>query len=205
MKLKVLGIDGKETGRSIELSDDVFGVEPNDHLVYLAVKQYRNNQRQGTSDSRERSDVKGSRRKLKRQKGTGTARAGDIKSPLFRGGGRVFGPHPRDYYSKMNKKEKAIALSSALSKKASDSKIIVVEAPSFDAPKTKDFASMISALGAEGKALIVTAETNANVALSARNIPNVQVLSADSVNTYKVMEAKTLIIAEDAAEKFNKN
>lgn len=205
MKLKVLGIDGNETGRSVELADDIFGIEPNNHLVYLAVKQYRNNQRQGTSDSRERSDVKGSRRKIKRQKGTGTARAGDIKSPLFRGGGRVFGPHPRDYYSKMNKKERSLALNSALSMKASDSKIIVVEAPNFEAPKTKDFKSMLSAMGTEGKVLFLTNETNKNLALSARNIPNVQVLSAETVNTYKVMEAKTLIIAEDAAEKFNNN
>ncbi|NND35142.1 MAG: 50S ribosomal protein L4 [Saprospiraceae bacterium] len=204
MKLDILNIEGKSTGRSAELSDDVFGVEPNEHAVYLAVKQYHANQRQGTHSSKGRSEVAGSRRKLKKQKGTGTARAGDIKNPIYRGGGRLFGPKPRDYSFKLNKKLKAIAKKSALSSKAADGGIMVVEDFTFDAPKTSEFASVLQKLDlANNKVLFITAERDHTLYLSGRNIPKTKIMEAKDLNTYDVLNAKKIILAESSIEKIN--
>ena len=209
MEVSVLNIKGQETGKKVELNDSIFGIEPNDHVIYLAVKQYLAAQRQGTHKSKERSEITGSTRKLIRQKGGGGARRGDIKSPVLRGGGRVFGPRPRDYWFKLNKKVKDLARKSALSYKAQQNAVVVVEDFSFETPKTKEFVAIQKALGAEGKKmLLVLPENNSNVFLSARNIQKVQVANAMSLNTYSVMNASVLVMTDNALkvvdEKFNK-
>ena len=209
MEVSVLNIKGQETGKKVELNDAIFGIEPNDHVIYLAVKQYLAAQRQGTHKSKERSEIAGSTRKLIRQKGGGGARRGDIKSPVLRGGGRVFGPRPRDYWFKLNKKVKSLARKSALSYKAQQNAIVVVEDFNLDAPKTKAFVEIQKNLNIEGKKLLlVLPGVNNNVYLSARNIQRVEVITASALNTYKVMNANVLVVTEDALklvdETFNK-
>ncbi len=199
MKLDILNIQGESTGIKANLSKDIFGIEPNDHVVYLDVKQYRANQRQGTHSSKERSDLSGSRRKIKKQKGTGTARAGDIKNPLFRGGARVFGPEPRYYGFKLNKKVKTLARKSALTYKATDKNIIILEDFKMQNPKTKDMISILKNLDIDKKkALFLTAEKDDNTCMASRNIPYVKVLSAAALNTYQVLDAQKLIITVSA-------
>ncbi len=201
MELAVKNIKGEDTGRKVLLNDNIFGIEPNDHVIYLDAKRYMANKRQGTHDSRERSDVAGSTRKIKRQKGTGTARAGDIKNPLFRGGGRVFGPHPRDYEIKLNKKVKALARKSALTYKAKDGQILVVEDFKMDTHKTKSFVEILNNLGVENsKNLVLIPETDPNLYLAARNLKNVKVRRAETINTYEILEAKTLILMEKSVK-----
>jgi large subunit ribosomal protein L4 len=204
MQLPVLNKEGQETGKSVTLPESAFGIEPNDHAIYLAVKQYLANQRQGTHKAKERAEIKGSTKKIKRQKGTGTARAGSLKSPIFRTGGRVFGPRPRNYEVKLNKKVKRLARNSALSYKAKEENITVFEDFSFDAPKTKNFISVLKSLKADdGKTLVVLGENNPNVHLSARNLPQSKVITLDSLNVYDVLNADKLILAESAVEKLN--
>jgi large subunit ribosomal protein L4 len=201
MELAVLKINGKETGRKVNLYDSIFGIEPNDHAIYLDTKQYMANQRQGTHKSKQRSEVSGSTRKIKRQKGTGTARAGSIKNPLFRGGGRTFGPMPRYYGFRLNKKVKQLARKSALSYKASSNNIIVLEDFSFEAPKTKEILKMSNNLNiADKKSLIVLPEQNKNIYLSARNIQGVEVVTANELSTYEIMKASTLVFVESAVD-----
>jgi len=199
MRIDVLNAAGSSTGRQVELSDDIFGVTPNDHTMYLAVKQYLASKRQGTSKTKERNEIAGSRKKLKRQKGTGTARFGDIKNPIFRGGGRIFGPKPRNYKSKVNKKVKTLARNSALSYKAQANNLIVLENISMDAPKTKEFVEVLNNLELTGKkVLLVLDENGANLGLSARNLKKATVRKAAELNTYDIMNANTLIISEGA-------
>ena len=199
MELNVLNIKGQETGRKVTLNEAIFGIEPNDHVIYLDVKQYFANQRQGTAKSKERSEHAGSTRKLGRQKGGGGARHGDINSPLLRGGGRVFGPTPRDYGFKLNKKVKVLARKSALSYKAQEKAIIVVEDFNFEAPKTKEFINIAKNLKVEGKKmLMVLPEANKNVYLSARNLQKSEVIIAANVNTYKVLNADVMVITENS-------
>ena len=199
MKLNVFNRKGEETGRTVELSDAVFGIEPNDHAIYLDVKQYMANNRQGTHKSKERSEVSGSTRKLIRQKGSGGARRGDINSPVLVGGGRVFGPKPRDYSFKLNKKVKALARRSALSYKAKENSIMVLEDFTMDTPKTKDFLSMLKVLKLDGKKmLLILPESNHFVSLSARNLPRAKVIAASDLNTYKVMDAAHLVFPEQS-------
>ena len=199
MKLNVFNRKGEETGRTVELSDAVFGIEPNDHAIYLDVKQYMANNRQGTHKSKERSEVSGSTRKLIRQKGSGGARRGDINSPVLVGGGRVFGPKPRDYSFKLNKKVKALARRSALSYKAKENSIMVLEDFTMDTPKTKDFLSMLKVLKLDGKKmLLIMPESNHFVSLSARNLPRAKVIAASDLNTYKVMDAANLVFTEQS-------
>lgn len=206
MKLAVYNIKGEDTGKQVELDASVFGIEPNDHAIYLAVKQYLANKRQGTHKSKERAEIKGSTRKIKRQKGTGTARAGSIKSPLFRGGGRVFGPEPRDYSFKLNKKLKRLARKSALAYKAKDNAIIVVEDFAFEAPKTKDFIAFEQGIKTtDVKSLLVMPEVNKNVVLSARNLAKTEVATTDTVNTYQVLNCKSLVLTESALAGIVKN
>ena len=201
MEINVLNIKGQETGRKVTLNDAIFGIEPNDHVIYLAVKQYMANQRQGTSKAKERSEHAGSTRKLGRQKGGGGARHGDINSPLLRGGGRVFGPTPRDYSFKLNKKVKALARKSALSYKAQENAIVVVEDFTLETPKTKEFVNIAKNLKVDGKkSLFVMSETNNNVYMSARNLQNAEVMEASLVNTYKVLNADVLVITEKSLE-----
>ena len=201
MEVSVLNIKGEDTGKKVVLNDAIFGIEPNDHVIYLAVNQYLAAQRQGTHKSKERSEITGSTRKLIRQKGGGGARRGDIKSPVLRGGGRVFGPQPRDYWFKLNKKVKNLARKSALSYKAQQNAIIVVEDFAFDAPKTKDAVALLSNLKVEGKkTLILLPEVNKNIYLSTRNIQRVNVMTASDVNTYKVMNANVLVMTESAVK-----
>ena len=203
MEVSVLKYNGEETGRKVALSDDIFGIEPNDHAIYLDVKQYLANQRQGTHKSKERAEIAKSTRKIKKQKGTGTARAGSLKSPVFRGGGRVFGPKPRDYSFKLNKKVKELARKSALAYKASDNSISIVEKFSFEAPKTKEYIKLLSNLAVNGrKSLLVLAEADTNIVLSSRNIQNAKVTTASQLNTYDVLHADQLIISEEAIQKF---
>ena len=209
MEVSVLNIKGEDTGKKVVLKDEIFGIEPNDHVIYLAVNQYLAAQRQGTHKSKERSEITGSTRKLIRQKGGGGARRGDIKSPLLRGGGRVFGPRPRDYWFKLNKKVKALARKSALTYKAQQNAIIVVEDFDFEAPKTKQGVKLLNNLKVEGKkTLIVLSEVKKNVNLSVRNIQRVEVMTASALNTYKVMNANVLVVTENALklvdETFNK-
>ena len=209
MEVSVLNIKGEDTGKKVVLKDEIFGIEPNDHVIYLAVNQYLAAQRQGTHKSKERSEITGSTRKLIRQKGGGGARRGDIKSPLLRGGGRVFGPRPRDYWFKLNKKVKALARKSALTYKAQQNAIIVVEDFDFEAPKTKQGIKLLNNLGVEGKkTLIVLSEVKKNVNLSVRNIQRVDVMTACNLNTYRVMNANVLVVTESALnqidETFNK-
>ncbi|MCC8173147.1 MAG: 50S ribosomal protein L4 [Odoribacter sp.] len=204
MELSVLNIAGNETGRKIELNDDIFGIQPNEHAIYLDVKQYLANQRQGTHKSKQRNEVSGSTRKLKKQKGTGGARAGSIKNPLFRGGGRVFGPVPRDYSFKLNKKLKRLARKSALAVKANADAIKVVEDFSFEQPKTKQFVELVNNLQVNnGKLLIVLNDVNENVILSARNLQNVEIKRVNDLSTYNIMRAKNLVFVESSVEGLN--
>ena len=199
MEVNVLNIKGEDTGRKVSLNDAIFGIEPNDHAIYLAVKQFMANQRQGTHKSKERSEISGSTRKLGRQKGGGGARRGDINSPVLVGGARVFGPQSRDYGFKLNKKVKVLARKSALSYKAQNNGIIVVEDFSFEAPKTKDFVNVVNNLKvADKKLLVVLPEANKNVYLSARNIERANVAIASALNTYAVLNADTLVVTESA-------
>ena len=201
MELKVYNIQGKETGKSVTLADSVFGIEPNDHAIYLDVKQHLANRRQGTHSARERSEVRGSTRKVKRQKGTGTARFGDIKNPLFRGGGRVFGPRPRDYSFKLNKKLKKLARQSAHSYKAKDQEIMILEDFSMEKPRTRDYVEMLRKLQVEGmKTLLVIKDADHNVVLSQRNLQKSKVTTAASLNTYDVLNAQRILIAEGSLE-----
>ena len=202
MKLQVTNAQGGATGREVELPENIFGVKPNEHAVYLAVKAYLAAQRQGTHKAKERSEIAGSTKKLHKQKGTGGSRKGDIKNPLFRSGGRIFGPRPRTYGIKLNKKVRQAARASALSAKASAGSILLIEDLKYDAPKTKDFRNFLGAVGAgDGKVLLVTAENDANVYRSGRNLPNSTVVSAGELNTYDVMRAKTVLISEGAIAK----
>ena len=205
MEVNVLNIKGEETGKKVTLNDAIFAIEPNDHAIYLDVKQYMANQRQGTAKSKERSEVSGSTRKLGRQKGGGGARRGDINSPVLVGGGRVFGPTPRDYGFKLNKKVKAIARKSALSYKAQANAILVVEDFNFEAPKTKEFVAMSNNLKvADKKLLVVLPEANKNVYLSARNIQRADVAIASAINTYKVLNADALVVTESSLKEIEK-
>ena len=199
MDINVLNIKGQETGRKVTLNESIFGIEPNDHVLYLDVKQYLANQRQGTAKAKERSEHKGSTRKLGRQKGGGGARHGDINSPLMKGGGRVFGPKPRDYGFKLNKKVKVLARKSALSYKAQENAIIVLEDFTFEAPKTKEFINVAKNLKVDGKkALYVLPEINKNVYLSARNLQKTEVMTANAINAYKILNADVLVVTENS-------
>ncbi len=199
MELSVLNINGQETGKKVTLNESIFGIEPNDHVLYLDVKQYLANQRQGTAKSKERSEHSGSTRKLGRQKGGGGARRGDINSPVLVGGGRVFGPKPRDYRFKLNKKVKVLARKSALSYKAQENAIVVIEDFNFDAPKTKDFVNITKNLKVDGKkTLLVLPELNKNVYLSARNLKGSEVMLASTLNSYKVLNADVLVVTENS-------
>ena len=206
MKIAVLDITGKDTGRKVELSSEVFGVEPNNHAIYLDVKQYLANQRQGTHKAKERAEITGSTRKIKKQKGTGTARAGSIKSGVFRGGGRMFGPRPRNYSFKLNKNLKRLARKSALSIQAKDSNLVVVEDFNFETPKTKEFVKVLKALDLDvKKTLFVLGEENNNVYLSSRNIKSSKVVNATGVNTYNVLNANKVVITESTIEGIESN
>ena len=206
MKLAVHNITGKETSKKVDLSNDVFGVEPNDHAIYLDVKQYLAAKRSGTHKAKERSDVKGSRRKLRKQKGSGAARVGDVKNPLFRGGGRVFGPRPRSYDFKVNKKVKRLARKSALSYMAKDKNIIVLEDFSFDTPKTKSYTDILSNFDLlDNKTVLVLAESNKNIFLSSRNLSKAKVVLASELNTYDVMNANKLMVMESSINVIEKN
>ena len=199
MEVSVLNINGQETGRKVALNDAIFGIEPNDHVLYLDVKQFLANQRQGTAKAKERSEVSGSTRKLGRQKGGGGARRGDINSPVLVGGGRVFGPKPRDYRFKLNKKVKSLARKSALSYKAQENAIVVVEDFTFEAPKTKEFVNVAKNLKVDSrKMLMVLPEVNKNVYLSARNLQRTEIMTASALNTYKVLNADVLVITENS-------
>ena len=199
MEVSVLNINGQETGRTVTLNESIFGIEPNDHVIYLDVKQYLANQRQGTAKTQERSEVSGSTRKLGRQKGGGGARRGDINSPVLVGGGRVFGPKPRDYGFKLNKKVKSLARRSALSYKAQENAIVVVEDFTMDVPKMKDFVNIAKNLKVDGKkTLLILPEVNKNVYLSARNLQRSEVMTASSLNTYKVLNADVLVVTENS-------
>lgn len=199
MKVAVVDINGKKTGRSVELSDAIFAIEPNDHAIYLDVKQHLANKRQGTHKAKERADIKGSTRKIKKQKGTGTARAGSIKSPIFRGGGRVFGPRPRNYHFKLNKGLKMLARQSALSIMAKGDNIVVLEKFDFETPKTKEFIKVLKALDLENKkSLFVLEESNNNVYLSSRNFKNANVVNSSELSTYNVLNAKKVVISEES-------
>ncbi len=197
MELAVINHKGQDTGRTVSLSDEIFAIVPNDHAIYLDVKQYLANQRQGTHKSKERNEIAGSTKKIKKQKGTGGARAGSIKSPLFRGGGRVFGPRPRDYSFKLNKKVKQLARKSAIAYKVKDNSILVLENIEFDAPKTKNYLALLSGLSlTDKKTLLVLPEENKNVYLSSRNLPKAKVVTVNDVNTYQVLHADQLVICE---------
>lgn len=199
MEISVLNIKGEDTGRKVTLNESIFGIEPNDHVLYLDVKQYLANQRQGTAKSKERSEHAGSTRKLGRQKGGGGARRGDINSPVLVGGGRVFGPKPRDYRFKLNKKVKSLARKSALSYKAQENAIVVVEDFTFEAPKTKEFVNVAKNLKVDGrKTLLVLPEVNKNVHLSARNLQRTEIMTASALNTYKVLNADVLVVTENS-------
>ena len=206
MEVKVLNFNGKETGRTITLSDAVFAIEPNNHAVYLDVKQYLANQRQGTHKAKERAEVAGSTRKIKKQKGTGTARAGSAKNPLFKGGGTVFGPRPRSYSFKLNKSLKRLARKSAFSIKAKESNIIVVEDFNFETPNTKNFLNVLKDLGLENKkSLIVLGESNKNVYLSSRNLKAAKVVSHLELSTYEILNASSLVLLEGSLEGIEEN
>jgi len=206
MKVAVLDKNGKDTGREVELSKDVFGIEPNDHAVYLDVKQHLANKRQGTHKAKERAEITGSTRKIKKQKGTGTARAGSIKSGIFKGGGRMFGPRPRNYSFKLNKNLKRLARKSALTMKANDKAIVVMEDLNFDAPKTKDFTSVLKTLGLEDKkSLFVLGESNNNVYLSSRNLKGTEVVKNSELSTYKILHANSVVLFEGSLEGIETN
>jgi large subunit ribosomal protein L4 len=202
MELSVLKYSGENSGKKVSLSDSVFGIEPNDHAIYLDVKSYLANQRQGTHKSKQRNEISGSSKKLKKQKGTGGARAGNIKNPQFKGGGRVFGPQPRDYSFKLNKKVKDLARKSALTYKAKDNAIAVLEDFNFEAPKTKQYINMLSALSlSDKKTLLVLPESTKNVVLAGRNLKNAKITTADQINTYDVMNAQNVIFVESSVSK----
>jgi large subunit ribosomal protein L4 len=202
MEVAVIKYSGEKTSKKVSLSDSVFGIEPNDHAIYLDVKSYLANQRQGTHKSKERNEIAGSSKKLKKQKGTGGARAGNIKNPQFKGGGRVFGPVPRDYSFKLNKKVKDLARKSALTYKAKDNAIAVLEDFNMEAPKTKQYIQMLSALSlADKKTLLVLPEVNRNIVFSGRNIRNTKVTTADQINTYDLMNADSVIFVESSVSK----
>jgi len=206
MEVKVLNINGKETGRTMVLSDSVFGIEPNNHAVYLDVKQYLANQRQGTHKSKERNEVAGSTRKIKKQKGTGTARAGSVKNPLFTGGGTIFGPRPRSYSFKLNKNLKRLARKSVLSAKAKEGGVVVIEDFQFDAPNTKNFINVLKALGLENKkSLFVLAESNKNVYLSSRNLKATNVVTSSELNTYAILNSNSLVLLEGSLAGIEEN
>ena len=205
MELNIVNIKGEETGKKIELQDSIFAIEPNDHAIYLDVKQYLANQRQGTHKSKEKAEITASTRKIKRQKGSGTARAGSLKSPVFRGGGRVFGPKPRDYNFKLNKKLKQLARLSALTYKAQKNAIIVVEDFTFEKPKTKEFISIRKNLGIDGgNSIVILKERNKNVYLSSRNIQKSEVIIPSDLNTYSIMRAKSLVFTEGSVAELNR-
>ena len=206
MELAVIKINGKETGRKISLNDSIFGIEPNDHAIYLDVKQYLANKRQGTHKSKERNEVSGSTRKIKRQKGTGGARAGSIKNPLFTGGGRIFGPQPRDYSFKLNKKVKQLARKSALTYKARNNEIMVLEDFSLDAPKTKDYVTVLSNLKIDGKkSLVVLNEPNKNIYLSSRNLTGTRVVTISELTTYDILNSTSLVFVESSLDNIQKS
>ncbi len=201
MKIAVLDIKGKETGRKVDLSDNVFAIEPNNHAIYLDVKQYLAHQRQGTHKSKERAEIKGSTRKIKKQKGTGTARAGSIKSPIFRGGGRIFGPRPKDYTQKLNKNVKRLARKSAFSIKTKEKAVMVVEDFNFEAPKTRDFVQVLKSLGLENKkSLFVLGDSNNGVYLSSRNLERSEVITSSELSTYKILNANNIVLLEGSLE-----
>ena len=201
MKVAVHNIKGKETTKKVDLKKDIFGIEPNDHAIYLDVKHYLANQRTGTSKTKERGEITGSRRKIRKQKGSGMARVGDIKNPIFRGGGRTFGPKPRDYDNKLNKKVKRLARKSALTYKAKDNNIIVLEDFTFDTPKTKDYSNILNNLEqANSKTLMVLPEVNANIVLSSNNLKKAKVVKASNLCTYDIMNANTLLILEGSVK-----
>ena len=206
MKVAVLDKNGKDTGRKVDLSQDVFGIEPNNHAVYLDVKQYLANQRQGTHKAKEKAEITGSTRKLKKQKGTGTARAGSIKSGLFKGGGRFFGPRPRNYGFKLNKNLKRLARRSALSMKAQNKAILVLEDFNMESPKTKEFTALLQSLGLENKkSLFVLGDSNNNVYLSSRNLRGTEVINNSELSTYKIMNANSLVLFEGSLESIEEN
>ena len=206
MDIKVVDQKGKETSGKVTLADSIYGIEPNDHAIYLDVKQYLAAQRQGTHKSKERADIAGSTRKIKKQKGTGTARAGSIKSPVFRGGGRIFGPRPKDYSLKLNKNLKRLARKSALSIKNSEKAIMVVEDFNFEAPKTKDFMNVLKGLGLENKkSLFVLGDTNNNVYLSSRNLEGSEVVTNSELSTYKILNANNIVLMEGSLEGIEAN
>ena len=206
MEVKVLDINGKDTGRKVQLSDSVFAIEPNNHAVYLDVKQYLANQRQGTHKAKERAEVTGSTRKIKKQKGTGTARAGSVKSPLFKGGGTVFGPRQRSYSFKLNKTLKRLARKSAFSIKASESNLVVLEDFTFEAPNTKNFINVLKALGLENKkSLFVLGESNKNVYLSSRNLKASSVVTTSELSAYAILNANSLVLLEGSLEGIEEN
>jgi large subunit ribosomal protein L4 len=201
MKIAVLDIKGKETGRKVDLSDNVFAMEPNNHAIYLDVKQYLAHQRQGTHKAKERAEITGSTRKIKKQKGTGTARAGSIKSPIFRGGGRIFGPRPKDYTQKLNKNVKRLARKSAFSIKTKEKAVMVVEDFNFEAPKTKDFVQVLKSLGLENKkSLFVLGDSNNGVYLSSRNLERSEVITSSELSTYKILNANNIVLLEGSLE-----
>ncbi len=205
MELIVYNIKGEDTGRKVNLDEKIFGVEPNDHAIYLDVKQYRANNRQGTHKAKERAEVKGSTRKIKKQKGTGSARAGDIKNPLFRGGGRVFGPRPKDHSFKLNKKLKKLARKSALSYKAKENGLYVVEDFSFDQPKTKEYLSFENNLKiAEKKSILVLSKANKNLYLSSRNLAGSKTITVSELTTYDILDAKAIVFAESSFDVLEK-
>ncbi|WP_298951101.1 50S ribosomal protein L4 [uncultured Nonlabens sp.] len=206
MKVAVLDIKGKETGRQVELSEEIFGIEPSEHAIYLDVKQYLANQRQGTHKAKQRAEIAGSTRKIKKQKGTGTARAGSIKSPVFRGGGRIFGPVPRSYSFKLNKGQKRLARKSVLSQKMSEGSLLIVENFNLDAPRTKDFVEVLEGLGLEDKkSLIVLGESNNNVYLSSRNLKGSDVVLSSELSTYKILNATKVVLLESSLEGIEEN
>jgi large subunit ribosomal protein L4 len=201
MKVAVHNIEGKETSKKVDLKKDIFGIEPNDHAIYLDVKQYLANQRRGTSKTKERGEITGSRRKIRKQKGSGMARVGDIKNPIFRGGGRIFGPKPRDYDSKLNRKVKRLARKSALSYKAKDNNIIVLEDFSFDSPKTKEYLNILNNLDQlNSKTLMVLSDANKNIFLSSRNLKKAKVVRASDLCTYEIMNANKLLILQGSVK-----
>jgi len=205
MKVEVLNIKGKKTTKTINLDDNIFSITPNDHAIYLDVKSIMANNRQGTHKAKERGEITGSRKKIKKQKGTGTARAGDIKNPLFKGGGRVFGPRPRNYNNKLNKKLKQLARKSALTYKAKDNRIKVIESFDFKTPKTKQMVDIILNLGLkESKTLIVLSEKNDNIMLSSKNIKNLQLLEAKNLNTYDILNYRDLVFVDKSVEQIEK-
>jgi large subunit ribosomal protein L4 len=206
MELKVYNIKGEDTGRLVNLNDSIFGLEPNDHAIYLDVKQYMANNRQGTHKSKERAEIKGSTRKLKKQKGTGSARFGSIKNPLFRGGGRVFGPQPRDYSFKLNKKLKLLARKSALAYKVIENGLFIIEDFAFEAPKTQHYVEIKKSFKIEGKkSLLVLAEPNKNIYLSSRNLQGAKTVTVSELTTYDILDAKAIIIAESSVNVLEKS